>query len=201
MSRVTAIKPQRNNKRVNIYLDGEFSFGLDLENFVTLGLRLDQELTNKQIKEIKDKSDKAKILNKVLSFATLRPRSEKEIQDWFKRKRIDVLIHQYILDKLKKFELIDDSKFAKWWVEQRLAFKKPSKRILNYELRIKGIKQETIDNVLGEVKIDEVKIAKELFEKKKYKWDKFDKKTKKQKATQYLAGKGFGWNIIAKVIQ
>ena len=153
MSRVTAIKPQRNNKRVNIYLDGEFSFGLDLENFVTLGLRLDQELTNKQIKEIKDKSDKAKILNKVLSFATLRPRSEKEIQDWFKRKRIDVLIHQYILDKLKKFELIDDSKFAKWWVEQRLAFKKPSKRILNYELRIKGIKQETIDNVLGEVKI------------------------------------------------
>ena len=32
MPRISAISPQKNGKRVNIYLDGKFGFGIDLEN-------------------------------------------------------------------------------------------------------------------------------------------------------------------------
>ncbi|MDP1759943.1 MAG: hypothetical protein Q8L01_00510, partial [Candidatus Woesebacteria bacterium] len=92
---ITDFKPQKNPNRVNIYLDNKFGFGLDLENFVKLRLKINQELTQEEIKFITDESKKSKALEKVLSFASIRPRSKKEITDYFKRKDINVLIHWY----------------------------------------------------------------------------------------------------------
>jgi len=201
MQIITSIKPQRNQKRVNIYLDGRFGFGIDLENFVTLGLKVEQELSDEEVEKIVKKADFQKSLDKVLRFATTRPRSEREIKDYFKRKDFNELIHQSLLDKLKHFNLIDDEKFAKWWVEQRLEFKSKSKRDIEYELRNKGIKKEIIEKVLGETKIDEEKMARQLLEKKAYKWKSLPARLARQKMLQYLAGKGFEWEVSERVVK
>lgn len=198
---ITSIKPQKNNKRVNIYLDNEFGFGIDLENFVKFHLKVDQELKKEEIQLIKDAGEQQKILDRILRFVNIRPRSEKEVKDYLNRKRISVLVHGYVFEKLNEFKLINDLEFAKWWVEQRQAFLPKAKRILNNELRIKGIDSEIIKEVLGNIEIDEVKIAKELVEKKKYKWERFDPKIRKQKISLYLSSKGFDWNIISDVIE
>ena len=100
---ITSIKAQKNQKRVNINLDGSFGFGLDLENFMKLQLKVNQELTQEEIKAITDEGEKAKILEKVLSFASIRPRSKKEIMDYFRRKNTNVLIHWYLIEKLEKY--------------------------------------------------------------------------------------------------
>ena len=39
---ITAIKPQKNKKRVNIHLERKFGFGIELENFVKFGLKVEQ---------------------------------------------------------------------------------------------------------------------------------------------------------------
>src|SRR3989344_2766637 len=88
MAVITSIKPQRNGKRVNIYLDGKFGFGIDLENFIGLGLKVEQELTEDQLTQIIDKAEFTKVLNNLLNFATLRPRSTKELKDWLRRKKL-----------------------------------------------------------------------------------------------------------------
>jgi len=128
MSVVTSIKPQKNNKRVNIYLDYEFAFGLDLENFVKFHLKVDQELDEKQINKIVKEAEFQKILDKLLMFATLRPRSEKEVKDYLKRKKSPESITEELFKRLNSLELIDDTKFARWWVEQRQAFSPKTKR-------------------------------------------------------------------------
>ncbi|EKE04856.1 MAG: hypothetical protein ACD_19C00429G0016 [uncultured bacterium] len=197
---ITSIKAQKNQKRVNINLDGAFGFGLDLENFFRLGLKVNQELIQEEINEIIKKAEFQKCLDKTINFAMVRPRSTKEVKDYFRKKEIDKSIQQTIIDRLIKLELLDDQKFAKWWVEQRLAFRPKSQRIMNYELRMKGIKQNIIDEVLENTEIDEVKIAKELIAKKIYKWQKYDEKVRKQKISQYLAGKGFNWDVINSVV-
>lgn len=197
---ITSIKQQKAKNRVNVYLDDKFGFGIDLDNFVLLRLKVNQELTDREVVDIVKKAEFQKTLDKLLRFATLRPRSEKEIRDYFKRKKYHISIYDSLLEKLKHFELLDDLKFAQWWVEQRQNFRPKPKRIMNQELRIKGIKSEVIEQVLSETKIDEEKIARELLEKKKYKWDKLDKSVKKQKMSQYLAGKGFSWDIIKNVV-
>ena len=198
---ITAIKPQKNQKRVNIYLDNWFGFGLDLENFVKFNLKVDQELNDEKITKIIKEAEFQKILDKLLKFAMLRPRSKKEIIDYFKRKKVPENIKEELLSRLNNLELINDKAFAKWWVEQRQSFSPKSKRVLNSELLIKGIDREIIKNILEETKIDELKLAKDLIKTKNYKWEKFDQKTRRQKITQYLAGKGFDWKVVNDVLK
>ena len=106
----------------------------------------------------------------------------------------------YHRTELKHFELLDDLKFAKWWVDQRQNFKPKPTRILKIELTQKGIVKEIIENVLDGTKVDEEKMAKELIERKMYKWKNLEPRIAKQKMSQYLAGKGFGWSIVSKVV-
>lgn len=198
---ITSIKAQKNQKRVNIYLDNSFGFGLDLENFMKLQLKVNQELSEEEKNEIIKKGGLQKSFDKTLKFVMTRPRSLKEVKDFFRRKEIDISLHQNILERLTKLGLLDDTKFTKWWVEQRITFKKKTKKVIEQELKFKGIKAETIKNVLGETDIDELSLAKDLVNKKMYKWQKFDERTKKQKIAQYLIGKGFDWNVINDVLK
>ena len=201
MPTITAIKPQKNQKRVNIYLDGKFGFGLDLENYLKLGLKVEQELPDEKIAEIVKKAEFQKISDKLLRFATFRPRSEKEVRDWFKRKKIHESLHQDLFNRLKHLEFLDDKKFSKWWVEQRIAFKPRGKRVLSQELRQKGVDRETIEETLSEIKIDEEKAAGELLAKKAYRWEKLPRLEARRKMTQFLGRKGFGWETIEKIIE
>jgi len=199
MPLITALKSQKNKNRVNVYLDDKFGFGIDLDNFVLLHLKLNQELTQEEVEKIVRKAEFQKTWDKLLRFAMLRPRSEKEIKDYFKRKEVHESMHEELVEKLKHFELLDDLKFAKWWIDQRSNFKPKSKRIIIQELRMKGISGDNIDDAFGETVIDEEKLAKDLVEKKMYKWQGLDERVRKQKISQYLAGKGFGWDVIEKV--
>jgi regulatory protein len=200
MAIITSIKQQKNKNRVNVYLDNKFGFGIDLDNFVLLGLKVDQELTDEEIEKVIKKAEFQKTYDKLLRFAMTRPRSEKEVFDWFRRKEVHESLHNDLLKKLKSLNLLNDLEFAKWWVDQRIQFKSKSKRVIQIELRQKGIKKEIIDEVLEEVPIDEEKLAKELIAKKMYKWEKLEPRLKKQKMSQYLAGKGFSWGIIEKAL-
>ena len=197
---ITSIKQQKNKNRVNVYLDDKFGFGIDLDNFVLLHLKVDQELTDKEVEEIVKKAEFQKTLDKLLRFATLRPRSKKEVKDYFKRKKVHESLYEELTNRLNRLELINDEEFAKWWIDQRQNFKPKPIRVLKLELRQKGIGKETIDKTLEETKVDEEKMAKELSEKKSYKWKNLPPREARQKMSQYLAGKGFGWEVIEKAV-
>lgn len=197
---ITEIKPQKNGKRLNIYLDGKFAFGIDLENFVKFGLKVEQELTQEKVEEIVKKSEWQKHYDRLLRYATLRPRSQKEINNWFIRKKVHESMQEELFNRLKQLKLLDDRQFAVWWVDQRLQFKNKSKRDLQYELMQKGIDKSLIGEVLEESPLDEEKTAEELLRKKLYKWEKLETTEKKQKMMQYLSGKGFEWSVLERVV-
>jgi len=199
--KITKITVQKNQKRVNIFLDEKFGFGLDLENHVLLGLKVGQELSDEEILEITKKAQYQNTYNNLLRFATLRPRSEKEIYDWFKKHKVSENLYIKLFDKLKHLNLANDYEFAKWWIEQRIQFKSKSKKDLEYELRIKGIAKEIINEVLSESGIDELGAAQKLIKKNIYKWERLDKFKKKQKIYEFLARKGFGWPVINSILK
>ncbi len=200
MPEVTLLKPQKNGKRVNVYLDGVFGFGIDLDNLVLNHIKLGMILTDEEVEKIVRKAEFQKTLDKLLKFAMLRPRSEKEINDYLKRKKIHESMWEDLFEKLKHFELLDDVKFAKWWVDQRLAFKKISSKVLKLELFKKGIDKEIVNSVIEETPINEEKMARELLEKRSYRWEGLDPREAKQKKFQYLAGKGFDYEVVEKII-
>lgn len=200
MPQITAIKPQKNKKRVNVYLDGKFGFGLDYDNFNKLGLKVEQLLDEEEIKKIIEEGEFKKTADKLIKYATLRPRSEKEIRDWLRRKKVHASLHEKLFNKLKQLDLLDDVAFAKWWVEQRVEFRPRGIKALYSELMKKGVDKEDIENALSDVDIDEQKMAKELFDKNSYKWERYKGMEKKKKVSDYLARRGFKWDVIKTVI-
>lgn len=197
---VTALKPQKNGKRVNVYLDGRFGFGIDLDNLVKAGIKVEKEFSEEEIAKIIKKAELAITYEKLLRFASLRPRSEKEINGWLTRKKVHQSLHKELFSRLKHLELIDDTAFAKWWIEQRTAFRPKGKRALEAELRQKGIDREIITEVLAETPLNEEKLARDLVEKKAYKWQNLPSREAKIKKSRFLAGKGFSWEVIEKVL-
>lgn len=192
MPRITALKPQKNKKFVNVYVDGKFRFGIDLDNLYKFGIKLEKEFTESELEEINKAANFSKTFNKLLNFAMSRPRSESEIENWFYRKKVDESFHKKLLEKLTKLDLLDDEKFASWWVEQRLHFRQKSKRELTYELKQKGISDSLIRKVINDANIDELALAKKHAEKKS--------RMPEEKLKAYLLRKGFSWEIVKKVL-
>lgn len=200
MPKITEIKPQKNKKRVNIYLDGSYGFGLDLENFVKLGLEIGRELGEVEIEEIIKKAQFQKNYDKALRFTSLRPRSKRELQIWFTKHKVPETLKKEIIARLEKLELVDDRKFAAWWVGQRLEFGAKSKRALLAELKQKGVPGGVVEEVIKEAGVDERSSAIKLLEKKSRLWRGLDEFSARRKKSEYLFRNGYPWSVIREVV-
>lgn len=197
---ITSIKPQKYQKRLKIYLDGKYGFSIDLKNFVKLKLKIEQNLSDAEVIAITKKSDLQSIYDKILKFGSLRPHSEKEYTDWFIKHKVSKSLYEELFNRLKNLNFINDEKFATWWIEQRKEFKQKSKIALTFELKNKGVEKSTIEKVLVASGVDELTTANKLLEKKSYIWNNMGAYEARIKKSQFLARKGFKWEIIRKVV-
>ena len=200
MSVITAIKPQKSKKRVNIYLDGKFGFGLDLETFIKYRLKIELELTEEEIGKIVKESEFQIIYDKILKYASLRPRSEKEFEYWLKKHKVHKSIHEDLFNRLKRLDFLNDKKFAIWWIEQRQTFRPKSIRVLRLELNQKGIDKDLVNEILKEEEVDEKKAANKLLYKKRNVWKGLEGYVKRVKMSNYLARNGYSWDTIREVV-
>ncbi len=142
-------------------------------------------------------------LNRTLRFLSFRPRSEKEIQDYLKKKQVDEITSQEIIDKLKEHKFLNDEEFAKWWIEQRTLVKPRAWRIIKIELKQKGISNEILDSVISNFKFqisNDEEMAMQLAQKRLSRYKNLAKQEVYQKLGRYLASKGFSWETVKKSI-
>ncbi|MFZ5365991.1 MAG: RecX family transcriptional regulator [Patescibacteria group bacterium] len=203
MPQITDIKPQKRKKRFNIYVDGKFSFAVSAEALAKAELKIDQEISDQKIEELIKEDDFVKVYDRVLKFFSYRPRSEKELKDWFKKKQVGEETQKLIYQKLKNLGYLNDEEFARWWIEQRTTFRPASSRLLALELRQKGISREIIDKQLSNLAIkqfSEIELAKKVAEKKLKSLRHYSYLEQRQKLVSALARRGFSWEVIKEVI-
>lgn len=206
------MQPQKKNpKRVNIFIDGEFAFGISRESKIINKLKIQDSLSDIRIQNLIFNDQVERLLGKAIKFLSYRPRSEKEIRDNLlqklkltdkaeeEKKNFEKSIEE-VIKKIKKIGQIDDREFAKWWVDQRTRFKKMSPRIIKSELWKKGIDKELIDEILTESNIDQYSLALEAAKKKLSSYKSLDKVEFKTKMSRFLASRGFSWEGIKKVV-
>jgi len=139
-----------------------------------------------------------KLLDKVYRFLSFRPRSEKEIADYFKKRKIAAELTRKLFKILREQKLIDDFGFAQWWVEQRESFRPKGKIALKAELKQRGINDQIIEKILSQV--DEFALAKKAVQKKIKIYKKLSPKEFQQKIFTFLSSRGFSWQTIEKII-
>ncbi len=203
MPQITDIKRQKKNpKRFSVYIDGKFSFGLDADNLVKSGLEVSQEISQEEIEKMVKENEFFKIYEQVLKFFSYRPRSEKELRDWFKKKEVGEEVQKLICQKLKQVGLLNDEEFAKWWIEQRTAFRPSGLRLLALELRQKGISKDLISKLLNCYipKDAEYELAKKAVEKKLKSLRHLSDLELRKKLGAFLSRRGFSFAVIKKII-
>lgn len=144
-----------------------------------------------------------KFYNKALRFLSYRPRSEKEIRDNLAKKKIPPKIAGEIVAKLKEQNFINDEEFAKWWTEQRNAFKPRAIKLIKIELKQKGISGEIIEKIIQNSESiiqNDLESAKKLVQKKINKYKNLPKEEIYQKLGRFLGQKGFNWGVIKQSI-
>jgi regulatory protein len=198
MAEITKIKTQKNKKRVNIYLDGKFGFGLDADNFLKAGLKIGQKLSEEEVESLIFENEFQKLLDKAYRVLSLRPRSEKEIQDYLAKKGATSGVSRKIIKKLKKLDYLNDQEFSHWWIGQRSTFRPRGKMALRLELRQKGIKKEIVDKAVE--KVDELSLARKATQKKLKAYQKLTPQELRNKLSAYLARRGFSWSTIKSII-
>jgi len=140
-----------------------------------------------------------KFYNKALHFLSFRPRSEKEIRDYLKKNKSDEETTLLIIEKLKDYKFLDDLEFSRRWLEQRTKINLKSKRIIELELKQKGITKEIID----EIKIkanDDKEIALKLAEKRFERFKNEPRQKQYEKMFRFLSSKGFDYDTIKQVV-
>ncbi len=201
MKKITRLIIQKKNKkRVNVYLDNEFAFGLALAEAISL--KVGQVLDDKQIAILLDKDAYQKALASALDYLTRRPRSRQEIKQYLLKKEISPYNLQAVLTYLTDLNLLDDLAFAQYWIENREAFRPRGDYGLRYELRRKGVSETIIEEALLEADIDQVESAYRVAQKNKRRWARVENQWELQKKVGgYLSRRGFGWDVIREVSQ
>ena len=149
--RITALTPQRGRRaRLNVFLDGEFAFGLDQESAERAGLAVGQALNAADVERLRDDDEAAHFYNDALRFLSFRPRSAAEVERYLRGRGADDTLLEATLERLRGLGLVDDEAFARYWIENRGAFSPRGARALQAELRAKGVDAARIDAALEE---------------------------------------------------
>lgn len=190
---ITAIKAQvKNPARVSVYVDGAYSLSLNhsqlLEQKLHVGLQVDQA----RVDALKRASDFGKAYERSLMFAMLRPRSNREMRDYFRRKKWDAQDSEVILQKLTAKGYVNDQTFAKSWVQSRALTKNMSRRKLTLELKQKGVAESIIQQAIQDGDHNEQSALHDLIAKKR----RLARYQDPQKLMQYLARQGFSYDDI-----
>ena len=89
MPTVTSLRGAvRDPHRINVFLDGKFSFSLTLTELADSKLHQGQVLTNTEVERLRNLSGLGKLYQQTLEYCFSRPHSKKEIIDYLERKRL-----------------------------------------------------------------------------------------------------------------
>lgn len=194
--RITALTPQKKNpNRVNVYLDGEFAFGL--YHITAAWLRLGQELSDEKTAELQEQDGQEAAYQQALRLLEYRPRSSAEVRRNLEKHGLPQEAIDATLARLENSGLVDDARFAREWVENRSTFRPRSQRALAYELRQKGIASEAVEEAVQPVDEEAVAYAAAQRQTRKIHaedWPKF-----RSRLAGFLARRGFGYEITAQV--
>lgn len=204
MSKITNIELQkRNQERVNIYIDGEFTFACDAEFVYREHLKQGMEIDLAKVKQIVVEDEYKKCKNTALRIIEKNYKTEKEVHNKLIEKGYDEEVVTTSIDFLKKYNYIDDSRYAGMYIRDRIKTQGQNK--IKYDLIRKGVSDDIIKDAFSEnVDSDsELEVAINLAKRRYNVLAKreIDKYKLSQKLYRFLVGKGYGFDLVSKVVK
>jgi regulatory protein len=200
MSIITKLNAGKSReKRVNVFLDGKFTFSLLAEVALKEGLQVGQELSASQVEALTRSDHYHRCFNAAIRFLGYRPRSEAEIRQRLQRHGFDSNLTEKVMTKLKEQGLVDDNAFARFWKENRESFSPRSRWLTRLELQRKGLDGGIIEQVAGEV--DDSDSAYRAAISKARRLLPSDYQDFRRRLGEFLRRRGFGYEVINNTVE
>ncbi|MCX7790729.1 MAG: RecX family transcriptional regulator [Chloroflexaceae bacterium] len=147
---ITAISAQtRDSQRVNVFVEGQFAFGLSLDTLAREGLYVGQHLDEAAWARLETLGEIERALSAALRLLAARPRSSAEMRQRLRRKGFGPVAVARALERLLATGMLDDAAFSRYLIENRQTFRPRGARALRAELRHKGVDRETIEAAMA----------------------------------------------------
>ena len=137
----------------------------------------------------------------LLRLFQYRPRSCYEVWTRLRQKGFSQKIIESVVSQAERAGILDDAKFAQLWVEDRLARRPRSRRMLERELQAQGVAREHIERALARAQIDEESLARRLLSEKLARLRALDPKTRQRRVMGFLRRRGFSESVIARALR
>src|SRR3954453_11093143 len=148
-------------------------------------------------------ADPESVARKILLDAlTGQARSRQELRDKLAKRDVPDELAERLLDRFTEVGLVDDSAFARSWVESRQRSRGLARRALAQELRRKGVDDETARTALDDLDPSvEEQAAHELVRKKLRSLRGVDRATATRRLAGLLARKGYPAGLAFSVVR
>ena len=197
MPLITDIRPQKKRQdRVNVFVDGRYAFALDQLSAHEARLEVGDLITDERINELVEKAGLDSAMSVALRYLTARPRSERELRDRLRQRKVGEMVIDRAVEQLRARGLLDDFTFAQYWVDQRVTFRPRSRRMLEMELRRKGVDGTAIEDATLDMDDEAEAYRAAQRRARSLPTDDFDAFFKK--LVDHLRRRGFGYGTASK---
>ncbi len=203
MPTITQILPQkRRANRRNIYLDGQFAFGCNVNVVARFRLREGMVLTAEQVRDIQMGEVKQECLDRALKFLQMRFHGRSELSTKLMRQEYGPAVVESVLDDLTRMGYLDDERFAREFAASAARRRQFGRRRSMMELMKKGIARPTAERALDEVyqTHDDLAAARRLIEKKAASLKRLDPQAARRRLAGQLLRHGFDYETIRPLI-
>jgi len=138
----------------------------------------------------------------VLDSLTGQARTRKELADKLAKREVPDEVATELLDRFTEVGLIDDSAYARQWVESRHRSRGLAPRALAQELRRKGVGDEEAKEALEQIDEDDQRVAaRALVDKKLRSMTVLDRQFATRRLAGMLARKGYAAGLAFSVVR
>ncbi|PHK49541.1 recombination regulator RecX [Staphylococcus edaphicus] len=201
MPKITKIEVQKKNKeRFNLYLDGEFEMGIDMDTYVHFNLKKDQIVDAADMEKIQSYDQYRQAVNIAIQFLSYRKRTDHEVIQHLQKKEISESVIASVIDYCHDQRLIDHEDYANSLKNTMIQTTDKGSGIFKQKLKDAGVEQTLIDAYAEKYEFEQpmediIKVANKILRQKKGPEIK-----RKEKLTQSLMQKGFSFEIIKAVM-
>lgn len=204
MPAITKLSEQkRRPNRRNVFLDGRFAFGCNLNVIAKFRLREGMQLTDEQVRAIEQGEVRQECFDKALKYLQRRLHCRSELSTKLMRREYGQRIVEGVLDDLMRLGYVDDERFARIKASSAAGHKKHGRRRAMVELLKSGVNGEVARRAIDEVyeRHDTLAVARDLAARQAARLRKLDPTVARRRLTGMLQRRGFDFEDIKPVIE
>ncbi len=198
--RITALQPQRGNKRrVSVFLDGQFWFGLSQDTVAALGLREGVEIDQAALDRIARTEQGYQARNYAFLLLSYKARTTAELRQRLTRKGFPPETVQATLERLAELRMVDDEGYARQFVQDRVSVGHKGRWRVRQELIKRGIAREQAEAALAQAP-DELAAARAAAGRYLERNRRLEPAVLRRRLYAFLARRGFSPGTILQVM-